>query len=164
MAFRVGLSARLRASFALAACAVLAASCARDAVTAPAVAFGYGVVRISPTMLSYGAGAYVRLEIENVGPSVLATGMCPTKLEVQNGNKWDAVSNFDASCDAILVRIDPGTIGPGTLALPNALRTGLYRARYDKFVTVDERTAVNTVAPLRTQYSETFAVTASPAR
>jgi hypothetical protein len=140
-----------------------AMACSRDAVTAP-VKLAYGLVRISPTMLTYGAGNDVRLEIENVGPTVLATSVCPTALEISTGDKWDTVAGFTSNCDASYFRLDPGTIGPGELLLPAALRTGLYRARYDRISAVDESLVVNRINLIGAQHSESFAVTAAAFR
>ena len=121
-------------------------------------------MRISPTRLSYGAGSSVHLEIENVGPSVIATGTCPSRLERQVASGWEAVTNVNTNCDVLLLRIAPGVIGPGEVFLPATLATGIYRGRYDSMHAVNENVAVNVFALIGTQYTEPFAVTAAPSR
>lgn len=133
------------------------AACSDHAPTAPDL--GYGIVRIAPVLASYGAGSYARLELENVGPSALFAGACPDALEQETATGWQPVS-ADPVCDAALVMIQPGTIGPGSLLLGESLKTGLYRVRYDSIAAV-EGTASKMIG---TRYSETFSVTAAPAR
>jgi hypothetical protein len=129
------------------------------APTAPE--FGYALVRISPTMLSYGAGASVRLELENVGPTAIFAGPCPDALERFVGPAWAVVNTFGATCELSLVMIQPGVIGPGVVTLPVALSTGLYRARYDRISAVG---ANQTNLLIGARFSESFAVTAAAAR